>query len=374
MNTEGIIYMDYNATFPLLEEVKNGMIAAMDNPQNSSSVHHYGRTAKNLVESARTNIAKLIGIDDTFQVIFTSSGTESNNIALRGFNGYKVLTTPVEHLSVLSVVGHGIIPINQNGLVKLDDLEVILQNIQGKFLVSVQHANNETGVIQDVKTIAELVHKYNGIFHTDATQTFGKINFSNKEINADLITLSGHKFGGPIGSAALVFKKNLPLQPLMIGGGQEYRFRPGTLNTLAIHGLGIAAKQALNLPEKFHKLKALRDYLEDEILKTSPNTIIFGRNVDRLPNTSSISMTNTTSETQVIYFDVNKICISAGSACSSGKVNIPYVLMSMGYNETISNSAIRVSLGPNSSKAEIDKFIALWKELFTKNNEIKKAS
>lgn len=360
------IYFDYNATCPLLPKVKEAMLEIIDQPLNPSSIHSFGRKAKMIVDMARTRIANLMNADDRYQVIFTSSGTESNNMALKGFKDYRVLTSTIEHPSVLAVVGEGIIPVDEKGIVKLKILDQILKSSSEPTLVSIQAANNETGVIQPLEEIIKIVHNNNALFHTDAVQAFGKIAFDASILDADLITISGHKFGGPIGAAALVFKKNLPLLSLMQGGGQEYRFRPGTQNCAAIHGFGIAAEIAVNSLIDYGQIQKLRDHFENSISKAYSEAVFFGHNANRLPNTSLVAMKSVANETQLIYFDLNKVSLSAGSACSSGKVDFPHILLAMNVDPALAKTALRLSLGRSNTKEEVDLFIKLWLDFAAK--------
>lgn len=373
MSVKRPIYLDYNATTPMLPSVKEAMLDVMDMPLNPSSIHSFGRSAKGVMEVARQRIAHLAGCDDRYQIIFTSSGTESNNLALLGLKEYHKITTTIEHPSVLQVVGEGLLPVDCDGIVQLDVLARILSEISKPCLISVQFANNETGVIQPLKEIVDLVHKAGGIVHTDATQVFGKLNFCAADLDADLITMSGHKFGGPVGSAALIFKKHLNLFPLMKGGGQEHRLRPGTQNIVAIHGFGVAAEIALDMVKKISEIEQLRDYLEDGLFRLNQDMIVFGKSSPRLCNTSLISMPNVHNEVQMIYFDLNGFAVSAGAACSSGKVDVSHVLLAMGYDETIAKTALRISLGYSTTKAELDAFIKLWGD-FDKKQYIKHAA
>jgi cysteine desulfurase len=364
------VYFDHNATTPLLEGLKDAMLSIADKPLNSSSVHVFGREAKHILESARLKVAHFANADDSFNVIFVASGTEGNNLALKGLKDLKLITSTTEHLSVLSVAKFGDVPVNSDGIVDLKALEMILSEYQpNQCLVSIQYVNNETGVIQPIKELSEIVHKYHGIMHTDATQAFGKIDVDVVDLDVDMITMSAHKFGGPIGAAALILKKGIELTPLMHGGGQEYRIRPGTPNVMSIHGFGLACDIAKQSLPKFAEIAKLRDFIEDALLQISPDSIVFGDGARRVANTTSITMPNVQNETQVIYFDLNGFAVSAGSACSSGKVSLPYVQMSMGYDEEVSRTAVRISLGVNNTKAQVEEFINLWKELFLSSNK-----
>ncbi len=369
-----VIYFDHNAIAPLLPEVKEAMLELMDEPLNASSVHHFGRTAKFILETARSRIVAFSGADQNYHAIFTSTGTESNNLALKGLAGYKVITTVIEHASVLAVIGLGLIPVDKNGVIDLKALEQVCASQGEKFLVSIMSASNETGVIQPIREAANIVHKYGGIIHSDATQSFGKVAFDMCDLGLDMATISAHKLGGPLGAAALIARKDLMLKPIMLGGGQEFRYRAGTQNLPAIHGFGVAAEFARSTPRDYQEVAKLRDHMQQRLKMISPNSIVFGELVDRLPNTLSITMPNTPSETQVIHFDINGFAISSGSACSSGRVDVPYVQMNMGYDETIARTSIRVSLGPTNTMEEVNLFVKAWRDLFLNSNQNKKAA
>lgn len=355
------------------KEVAEAMIYAFIEPYNASSVHGFGREARKIIEEAREKIQKATDSEGA-QVIFTSSGTEANNLAIKGFvdAGYVVISA-TEHASVLKPAEEmkaSYIPVDGNGLVNLSALESILKNGKGRALVSVMLANNETGVIQPMKKIAELVYRYNGFLHTDASQGFGKIPVSFNNLNVDMMTVSAHKFGGPQGVAALIIKKGIKLAAEITGGGQESGFRAGTENVAAIAGFGVSATinhQTSNIN--------LRNYLESEIKSHAPDVVIFGENAERLPNTSCIAMPNMPSETQLISFDLEGIAVSSGSACSSGKVSVSHVLLAMGVDKKIASTAIRVSLGEENTKEEVDRFIQVWKNNYNraKNNALKVA-
>lgn len=361
------IYFDHNATSPMSKLVIDELLMHMDLPLNPSSLHYHGRNAKNILEAARERIKMLSGGAD-YNLIFTSSGTEANNLAIRGLGHMPTLTTPVEHSSVLQVVGVGGIAVDNQGIVRLDALEVLLKRIAKPALVSVIFANNETGVIQPIKEIAALVHAHEGLLHTDATQAFGKIPVNVAELGADLITISGHKFGGPVGAASLLVRKGIDLKPQIVGGGQELRFRSGTQNVACIHAYGVASEIAYYAIEEFQKIANLRDYLEEQLLRECPDMIIFGAGAHRLPNTSLISMPEISNETQLIFFDINGISVSAGSACSAGRVGLPHVQMAMGYSQSVAQCSIRVSLGAMNTREEVEYFINKWRELYRQKN------
>jgi cysteine desulfurase len=280
------------------------------------------------------------------------------------------MTSPTEHASILEVVGEGILLIDNNGVIRLDALEELCSTQQVPFMVSVMIANNETGVIQPIAEIANIVHRYGGIIHTDAIQALGKIPINLPELGVDLLTLSAHKVGGPLGVGALIMKKFLPLKPLLQGGGQEFRYRSGSHNIPGIYAFVVAAELAVKRLGEYALLSRLRDGLEERIARINTDTIFFGQKAHRLPNTSSFTMANVLSETQVIYFDLKGVAISAGAACSSGKSAIPHVQMSMGYTEAVARTSIRMSLGLDSAPEDIDCFVEAWEELYCNSNKM----
>jgi len=365
MQPNKMIYLDNNAT----TSPSKNVLAAIDElrglPLNASSIHGYGRKARGIIEAARENIAKLAGSGKA-RIIFTSSGTEANNMALRCVDKHRVLVSSIEHASILKIGVHELeAPVTKDGIFDLNAFERLLRQYTGeKILVSVMLANNETGVLQPVKQIAEIVHKHGGLIHTDAVQGFGKIKVDMNDLGVDMLTLSSHKFGGLQGAAALIVGKNVPMRSFIMGGGQEQGYRAGTENVLAIHGFGVAASDAANNSEAMRNISAIRDNIENEIKHLAPDAAIFGANAPRLPNTSIIAMPGVPSETQVMHFDMEGIAVSAGSACSSGKVETSHVLMAMGASPQLSKCAIRVSLGASNNLQDASKFINAWKTLY----------
>lgn len=362
------VYLDHNATSPVDPRVVQVMLEAWEHPSNPSSIHKFGQKAKMMLEQAREQVLNTLDLGSDYQVIFTSSGTESNNMALRGLSHMQVVTSVIEHPSVLQVVGQGLIPVLENGVIDLIAMDEVLSTIPQPALVSVMYANNEIGVIQPIAEVIAIAKKYGALVHTDAVQMMGKMRFDWGATPPDLITISAHKFGGPQGAAALIYRKDTNLTPIMQGGGQEFRMRPGTHNLASIVGMG---KACTLLPERINNYVAiskLRDYIEAKIKEISKMSVIFGAAAERLPNTSSISMPGIKAETQVIHFDLAGIALSAGSACSSGRVGIPHVQAAMGYTMDEAGSAIRVSLGPDTTLSDADKFISAWSGLYNKTN------
>jgi cysteine desulfurase len=323
------------------------MVEVMGRPLNPSSIHSAGRDARKLVEAARTKILKSV---DAEALVFCSSGTESNNLALCQKPVH--IISEIEHDSIYKATNTTCrIKVWQDGIVDLSHFEQLVSRETGG-LVSIILANNETGVIQPIRELAALAKKYGHLVHTDAVQAFGKIPLGFKELGCDLMTISCHKIGGPVGVAALVHRKDLELVPFMKGGGQEKNKRPGTENVPAIIGFAASA----DLPKQSSEL---RDYLEGEIEKLGG--VIVGKNSPRIPNTSCIIMPNMDAATQLIHFDTNGICVSSGSACSSGKVEVSRTLQAMGIANA--KNAVRVSIGWNTARAEIDLFIKQWRAI-----------
>lgn len=360
------IYLDYNATAPVRKPVAEAVYAALNVPHNASSIHTFGRSARQHITRARQSIAHAVGASNAYQVVFASSGTEANNMILRGMADTTPVVAATEHISVLKPAGEAaqLIPVDENGIICFDALETILSNTPGKALVSIMLANNETGVIQPIAEIAERVYAHGGYIHCDAAQAFGKIPIDIQALNVDALTISAHKCGGSQGAAALIIKKGLPLTALLVGGGQEANYRAGTENTAAIIGFGVAAAHIEENLDAASDIAVLRNLLEQEIIHYAPEATIYGTQAPRLPNTSNIMMPYMQNETQLIAFDLEGIAVSAGSACSSGKVGTSHVLRAMGAEEENARCAIRVSLGPETKRHEIERFLHVWKMLY----------
>ncbi len=359
------IYLDHNATTTARPESVQAVVDALSMNGNASSVHRFGRLAKRVLEDARDRVAALVGAKPS-QVIFTSGGTEANNLALRGVAREPVLVSSVEHVSVLSANDRVTeIPVDREGRVDLAALFALIDNGQEASLISVMYANNETGVIQPIREIADMAHAGGALLHCDAIQGVGKMALSFVDAGVDLMSLSAHKIGGPQGVGALVVRDGLDLAPLVRGGGQELRKRAGTENLSGVAGFGAAAEAALAGIEEFQRLAVLRDQLEVRIRQLAP-VKIFGVGADRLVNTSCLTMPGVSSETQVMGLDIAGVAISAGSACSSGKVEPSHVLRAMGVDEDEAGSAIRVSFGWNSRDSDVDRFVEAWGNVYSR--------
>jgi cysteine desulfurase len=352
-------YLDHNATTPLRPQAAKAVSRALGVWGNPSSVHAAGRAARRTVEDARRQVAALAGADPA-SVVFTSGGTEANNLALRGCGRGRILASAIEHPSVLEAAdGIEAIPVDGNGVVDLDALRTMLAD--GKdAVVSVMLANNETGVIQPVSAVAELARAAGALFHCDAVQGAGKLSLDFRDLGADMITLSAHKIGGPKGAGALIVDEVVPLRPLIRGGGQERGRRSGTENVPGIAGFGVAAELGAAEVEGAGRLAALRDRLESRLLEKIPTARVVAGDTARLPNTSCIALPGVPAETQIMALDLAGFAVSAGSACSSGKVKASHVLGAMGLADEIAGCAIRISLGTTNTEEQIGAFIAAY--------------
>lgn len=352
------IYLDYNATAPVRPEAIEKMQEILTSPANASSVHGFGRIAKKHLEQARKIIADAVGAF-TDEITFVSGGTEANVTVLCGIPGRRMLVSSIEHSSMLKGCSDAThIPVDASGVVDLSTLEKLLAADAKPALVAVMLANNETGVIQPVAEIAALCRKHNALFHCDAVQGFGKIPVDFGTVGCDTMSLSAHKCGGPVGAAALIARRGLPVAPLLKGGGQEMGRRSGTENVAAIAGFA----KAVELFD-FDAMKKLRRWLSGmEAEMEALGGTIFGKLVERTPNTTSVAMPGVASETQLIDFDLKGFAVSAGSACSSGSGQGSHVIAAMGPPPGIAMCAIRVSGGWNTKEEEIAQFTAAWKQ------------
>tara|TARA_B100000315_G_scaffold143783_1_gene132809 strand:+ start:2472 stop:3596 length:1125 start_codon:yes stop_codon:yes gene_type:complete len=362
------IYFDHNATTPVAATVADAIAGALALTGNASSVHTAGRRARQMVEEAREKVAELVGASPA-QIVFTGSGTEANNLVLSGTASRHILASAVEHDSVLAAADNiEQMPVDGDGVIDVAALAARLSDLDGQALVSVMLANNETGVIEPVAEIARIAKEHGALVHTDAVQALGKINVDWTDLGVDFMSLSAHKIGGPQGVGALVINEEIPLQSLIKGGGQERSRRAGTENVPGIVGFGAAAKLAATNLDEIEEIKTLRDHLESGIRTIAPDTVVFGESVDRLPNTTCLSMPNVSSETQVMKFDLTGIMVSAGSACSSGKVQASHVLKAMDVVEEFASTAIRISLGHGNTMDEVEHFVSQWRKMYAQAN------
>jgi cysteine desulfurase len=375
-----MIYLDYNATAPLhknvIKKIQNLKFEEFGNP---SSVHKIGRNSKKIVEEVRRNILSTLKAKN-YDLIFTSGATESNNLAIKGFikkNNIKtIFSLHTEHASVIDVVKNLDIKkkffnINSNGNVNLKEVEELLSKQTSSFLVSIMFANNESGIIHPINEIAKIVRKYKGIIHCDGVQSLGKIEIDLDSLDVDLFSISSHKIGGPTGIGALLINTRNNISPEITGGGQEKNLRSGTENFLGIVGFGEVINEVNNLAKICNsEIKNNRDLLEANLKKLSNEIKIFGEDTNRLANTCYFAYPSMTSENQVIALDQKGICVSSGAACSSGKVEPSHVLKAMQVDEKYIHSAIRVSLGWDSTKEQIETFFNIWKSDCFKNGAL----
>lgn len=356
-------YLDYNATAPLRPESRAAIVAALDVVGNPSSVHAEGRAARALVEGAREKVAALIGARPA-DIVFTSGATEANAWVMS--QGWDVIATAAhEHPSVLASARAAsaemiVLPARGDGTT---DLAMLYDRDAWKGatrpLLSLQLANGETGVIQQVGE-AIACRPAQGLVHTDASQAVGRIAVDMRALGVDLMSVSAHKIGGPKGVGALVIREGLELSPLIAGGGQESRRRAGTENVAAIAGFGAAAEAALRDLADTTRLQRMRDRLEREVVGITPDAVVIGGGAVRLPNTSSLSLPGQRADTLVIRLDLAGVAVSAGAACSSGKVGASHVLSAMRLPPRIANGAIRISIGHATTDADIEAFLLAW--------------
>jgi len=355
-----IAYLDHNATSPLRPAAFDAMADALRVGGNPSSVHASGRRARAIVDKARREVASLAGAEPS-EIVFTSGGTEANNLALLGAGRRRVLISAVEHDSVRRAVPQAeVLPVDGEGVLDLAALERALAASAEPVVVSVMLANNETGVLQPIAEVVRLARRAGALVHCDAVQGAGKVPVGLRDLGVDYLSLSAHKIGGPTGVGALVVRKGAPLCPALRGGGQESNRRAGTENVAGISGFGAAA--VLAAPGQ--DLAAWRDGLELSLVQIAPAARVFGAGARRLSNTSCVSMPGVPAETQVLALDLAGVCISAGAACSSGKVQRSPVLEAMGVPAAEAASAIRISLGWNTESADIERLIAAWQNLY----------
>lgn len=364
------IYLDCNATTPVLPSVRDAMTSAFELSGNPSSVHSAGRLARGAIEAARAQVAALAGCRPR-DVFFTSGGTEANNQVLRSIEQdatiERLYISAVEHDSITAVTETfrkpvAVIPCDADGAVSVAFLKEQLSKQESRAAISVMFANNETGLIQPIQEIADLAFDHKALFHCDAVQALGKWPLSFAESGVDMMTVSAHKFGGPKGVGALILKGGLDVAPLFLGGGQESRKRSGTENVQGIIGFGEAASSALKDANWIATWEQLSSFLVGHI-DQAEEAVIIGRDTPRLSNTLCIALPGVKAETQVMALDLAGYCVSAGSACSSGKVQSSHVLEVMGYEHEVAEGAIRVSFGWQTTHEEVLGFAKAWMEM-----------
>jgi cysteine desulfurase len=374
------IYLDYNATSPPAPEVVEAVARALrEDFGNPSSVHAFGQRAKATLDEGRAAVASLIGADPG-EVVFTSGGTEADNLAIRGAAealepaGRKhLITSGLEHEAVLMTVkalarrGWRVTVLNTDasGILEADALADALDDETS--LVSVMHANNEIGTIQPIAALATLAHARGAVFHTDAVQSVGKIPVSVRDLGVDLLSLSAHKFSGPKGAGALWIRRGVRLMPYVTGGRQERNRRAGTENVPAIAGMGAAARLAqTTLDARAAAISALRDRLEAGILAAVPGTVVNGDRQRRVPNTTNIGFEGIEAESLLIALDLEGVAVSTGSACSSGSLEPSHVLRAMGLPHARARNSLRFSLGSSTAETDVDFVVSVLPRLAAK--------
>lgn len=351
------VYLDYNATQPLRPTARAAMLAAIDDPANASSIHGFGQRARHTIEHARGQVASLIDADPA-RLTFVSGATEANATALAGFAA--PLVSAIEHPSVRTVGGATTIPVDQSGVIDLAALARLLDGAAKPALISLMLVNNETGVIQPVAEAANLAHAHGALIHCDAAQALGRIPISADRLGVDLMTLSSHKIGGPLGAGALYVRDGVEVPTLIRGGGQEGGRRGGTENVAAIAGFGAAAAEIAATPDEAQRIAALRDRMERELRIRAPDLVVHGADAPRVGNTSCFGGPGLPAETALIALDLEGIAVSSGAACSSGAVEPSRVLLAMGVPEERAREAIRVSLGWATTPDDIEIFVESW--------------
>jgi cysteine desulfurase len=367
------VYLDHNATTPVHPAVVEAMTKVLrEDFGNPSSVHHFGQQAKAAMDQARSAVASLIGADPS-EVVFTSGGTESDNFAIRGAaealdttRRRHLIATTIEHEAVLNTLKAlarrgrptTLLRVDATGIVAPDALKEALTDDTA--VVSVMHANNEIGTIQPIPELARLAHDRGALFHTDAVQTAGKVPVDVKALDVDLLSISAHKFYGPKGVGALWIRRGLRLLPVLTGGKHERSRRAGTENVAGIVGMGVAATlAAAKIEEEARRISALRDRLEERVLRAVPGTTVNGDRSPRVANTTNISFDRIEAESLLIALDLEGVAVSTGSACSSGTLEPSHVLKAMGFPPHRTQNSIRFSLGAANTEAEVDRVVAI---------------
>jgi cysteine desulfurase len=360
------VYLDNNATTMIAPEVLDAMLPFLrDRYGNASSMHSFGGNVAKDLAHARHQVAELLGAENDYEIAFTGSATESDNLAIRGVTSYykdkkHVITSTIEHPAVLNLCkqlekeGYRVtyISVNNDGIIDLQQLKDSVTDDTA--IVSIMHANNETGIIMPVEEIGAFLKEKGVIFHIDGVQATGKIPIDVKKLNCDLYSISAHKFHGPKGIGALYVKRGSRMRPLIFGGHQEKGRRPGTENTAGIIGIGMAAELAGKHLKDMAHVKMLRDKLQDSILKTIKTSSINGINASRMPNTLNVSFEFIEGESILLYLDKEGVYVSTGSACSSGSLEPSHVLRAMSIPFSKIHGSIRFSLSRYTTEDEID--------------------
>jgi cysteine desulfurase len=359
------VYLDHNATTPIKPEVLEIVYETLGIVGNPSSIHKAGRDSRRRIEAAREQIARLVNAGDKAVIVFTSGATEANNLVLKGSGCERALVSAIEHVSTLESAPHKeIIPVLPSGVVDLAMLDRMLEKTDRSTLVSVLYINNETGVIQPIDEVVRIARTHSALVHVDAAQAAGRIPIDTQSLGIDYLTLSSHKMGGPQGAGCVVMENCLTVTPLLTGGNQEKNMRAGTENLPGISGFGKAAELAVRDMNAYSLLTVYRDKIEINLKEIHPSLKVFGEDSSRAPNTSMIAAPGLPSDMQLISLDLAGIYVSNGSACSSGTVKRSHVLKAMGASDAEMASALRISMGWNTTEDDVNYFIQKWQEMY----------
>ncbi len=360
-------YLDWNADTPLCDAARQAMLRTWDHGAlNPSSAHAGGQKARAIIEEARRSMARLLGCAPE-EVIFTAGGTEADNMAVRGAPVERFIVSFMEHPAVMKPAKASgkpvtLLEVDGDGVADLEALERHLSAGGGQALVCLMYASNESGTLQPVREAVEIARRHGALVLCDAVQGAGKAEVDFSALGVDMLAISAHKFGGPQGVGVLIVREGLALEPLVLGGGQERRRRAGTENVAGIAGMAAALESALeNRAEKESRIRGLRDELESELKKITPEAVIFGENALRMANTTWFAHPRLDAQAALMAFDLDGVAISAGSACHSGKAEVPRSLIAMGVDRDLAKRALRVSLGPDTTEDDIRLFLSSWR-------------
>lgn len=361
------VYLDNNATTKMDNEVFEAIVPYLTEYYgNASSLHLFGKETNKAMNESRETIAKYLGCEPN-EIIFTASGSESDNLAIRGIarayknRGKHIITSPIEHPAIKNTLkdlqdeGYEVttLHVNKDGVIDIEELKKAIKD--DTILITVMHANNETGAFQPIEEIGKIAKENRIIFHVDAVQTMGKVGIKPKEMGIDLLSFSGHKFYGPKGIAALFWRNGVRFGKVLTGGGQEGKRRPGTSNVPGMVGMAKALEISYrDMEAEFKREEELRDYFEAEVLKRIPEVVINAKNTKRLPGTSSITFKYLEGESILLSLSYKGIAVSSGSACSSDDLQASHVLLAMGIAPEFAHGTIRFGLGKYNTKEEID--------------------
>ena len=377
------VYLDNNATTKMDNEVFEAMVPYLTEYYgNASSLHLFGKETNKAMNESRETIAKYLGADPS-EIIFTASGSESDNLAIRGIvrayknRGKHIIASPIEHPAIKNTLkdledeGYEItiLHVDKNGMLDVEELKNAIKD--ETILITVMHANNEVGTFQPIEEIGKIAKENKIIFHVDAVQTMGKVDIKPKEMGIDLLSFSAHKFYGPKGVAALYWRNGVRFGKVLTGGGQEGKRRPGTSNVPGMVGMAKALELAYrDMAEEFKKEEELRDYFESEVLKRIPEVVINAKEAKRLPGTSSITFKYLEGESILLSLSYKGIAVSSGSACSSDDLQASHVLLAMGIAPEFAHGTIRFGLGKYNTIEEIEYTLDVLVEVIEKLRSI----